>query len=653
MMNEPTAPQSAKRSLLFWTGAGLAACAAAWAIWKYGFSTRDGSGAAPASPPTPVVSLEDPRLTYKTDFQNVRPEIQYVGDEACRRCHKGICDSYHKHPMGESLFRVGTAPPIEKYEPDGRASFFAEGHFYSVEPTEKGLVHRETRKNSKGETIGEVEALVGWVLGSGTRGRSYIIERDGRLFQSPVSWFSHQNRWDLSPGYAKNHPHFERAMPGECLVCHSNRVDPVPHTFNHYRQPIFTGFNVGCERCHGPGELHVKKPGEKVNGVDYTIVNPAHLEPSLREGVCQQCHLPGEERVVRLGRGLFDYRPGLPFHLFWTVFVKDSKSSEDNKSVSQVEQIAGSKCFQKSAGPGQLGCISCHDPHSRPKEAELIGFYRERCLACHTDKPCSLPRPERLLKSEKDSCIQCHMPRSPSADIAHTAVTDHRIKRRPDAQAGHSGMAAVRPHLDLVHFHRQLAPDDPVVARDLAVIVANKAPGLPGRFAQELARFAEPKLRAALTFASDDPPTLEALAIAVWLDGKRDEAMTLFERVLEKAPNRELSLAYAASLARQLNQRERAIGFWQRAIAVNPYRSQYHYELALAYSAGLEWRKSLDACAAGLKLNPAHLDMRMLEVTALLRTGEMEQARRKFDQLMEYDPPQADVWRRFFAENQR
>ena len=41
------------------------------------------------------------------------------------------------------------------------------------------------------------------------------------------------------------------------------------------------GEAIGCERCHGPGELHVRGQ-EVVAGRDLTIVNPRHL--SLHSG---------------------------------------------------------------------------------------------------------------------------------------------------------------------------------------------------------------------------------------------------------------------------------------------------------------------------------------------------------------------------------
>ena len=215
-----------------------------------------------------------------------------------------------------------------------------------------------------------------------------------------------------------------RSLPS-CLFCHGNRVENVAGTVNRYEPPIFRGYAIGCERCHGPGELHVQRP-TMVDGRDVTIVNPGALEPALRDAVCEQCHLSGRQRIERLDRRNEDFRPGLPFQEFWIAL--SAAGTAENRFVNHVEQMHESRCFRASRG--RLGCISCHDPHRLPKAGEEVAYFRQRCLECHADQGCSLPKAVRLARSRDDDCIGCHLPHSRSSDVFHGATTDHRIPRR-------------------------------------------------------------------------------------------------------------------------------------------------------------------------------------------------------------------------------
>ena len=137
--------------------------------------------------------------------------------------------------------------------------------------------------------------------------------------------------------------HFDRPIDHDCLFCHSNRSEPVDLTANRYKEPVFLGHAIGCERCHGPGELHARRQ-ELSGGRDLTIVNPRHLDPVLRGNVCEQCHLLGDRRVYRLGRDPTDYRPGLPLTEFFVDY--GSMTGEGQKLVGQVQQMKASRCFR-------------------------------------------------------------------------------------------------------------------------------------------------------------------------------------------------------------------------------------------------------------------------------------------------------------------
>src|SRR5436853_423948 len=74
----------------------------------------------------------------------------------------------------------------------------------------------------------------------------------------------------------------------------------------------------------------------------------------------------------------------------------------------------------------------------------------------------------------KDDCVACHMPRFSSTDIAHTAVTDHRVLRTPKGKT----TAATEPVVlapwqsPLVLFHQKQLPAGQELKRELGIVLA-------------------------------------------------------------------------------------------------------------------------------------------------------------------------------------
>jgi tetratricopeptide (TPR) repeat protein len=533
--------------------------------------------------------------------------------------------------MGQSLSPIAAALAAGGDEAGGRPLFEAYGLEYSIERREGRIFHQETRRDHSGRILARNEAEVQYVLGSGSQGIGYLIERDGSLFQSPISWYVRQRRWNLSPGYEKQNPHFDRPVVPTCLYCHANRVEPVPGTINQYERPIFRGHTIGCERCHGPGELHVQRP-TMVDGRDITIVNPAGLEPSLREAVCEQCHLLGRRRVVKLDRRDEDYRPGLPFYRFWTVF-QPSAGPAANRFVGQVEQLHLSQCFR--ASQGRLGCVSCHDPHQLPAPEEKVAYYRDRCLECHADRGCRLPAAARLERSRADDCAGCHMPRLGSSDIVHAAASDHRIPR----QAGGGDRSSIvtggpRPgERPLVAFHHELMDerDRAESERDLGVALCRDGP--------EGAAVALPLLEASLAARPDDVAAWEAKGYALGRLGRPEEGLAAFRTALAQEPQRESAVIAAADLAARAGRRDDAIAYWRRAIAINPWRSDYHSELASLCFQARDWPAAVAACQEALRSNATDIPVRKLFVRCLLRLGDRAAAQRELQTLLAFNPP--------------
>jgi len=581
------------------------------------------------------------RVGARSLYENTRPGVKYVGDAACVRCHAEIAETYRRHPMGRSLTPIALATSLGAGPDSSRPQFEAQGLLYSVEHQGGRVFHREARLDASGRTIAQVRTEVQYVIGSGRQAFSYLIERDGFLFESSITWYARDRQWGLSPSYETRNYHFERPILSECLFCHANRAERVTSAINRYRTPIFQGHAIGCERCHGPGELHVRRPN-LVDGLDVTIVNPANLEPSRRDAVCEQCHLIGQRRVVRAGSRSEDYRPGLPFHDFWSMFVP-AASGGDNRFAGQPEQMHESRCYR--ASQGQLGCISCHDPHVLPAPEEKAAYFRDRCLVCHSDQGCRLPATVRLERNRGDNCVGCHMPRLDSSNNAHVATTDHRIPRHEDGgrRSPHSGVVPDLHGPSVVNFHRALLDDHhrATSERDRGIALCR---GGGKRAAAE----ALPLLEAAVAARPDDLPAWETKGEVLGRLGRPEEGLTAYRTVLARDPTRQTALEGAAILASRSGRHNEAIAFWKQAIAINAWRSDYYAELALVQFEVRDWRAAAESCRQALRLNPSLVRVRKWLVQCDLHLGNLEAARAEFQTLLAFDPPERDALLRWF-----
>ena len=384
-----------------------------------------------------------------------------------------------------------------------------------------------------------------WFIGSGNVGRSFAFAVDDFLFQAPVSYYSSTGRWDLSPGYAGKH-NIELAKPIEepCLYCHASRAQPVAKTQNRYLDPPFLEGGVGCERCHGSGQKHVKTHRD--------IVNPAKLDAARRDSICQQCHLTGAARVPRPGRGVGTFRPGdlLSDHL--TVFVWEQASGE-RAATDHSEQLARSKC--KLASGDRMWCGTCHDPHSRPATADRIDFYRKACIGCHARKGCALSMDARA--SVGDDCASCHMPKGRSREGEHVVYTDHTIVRRPASRI------EARRDLRLRAFW-----PGPAEERDLAIAYASL-----GDAALPLLEKLQP---------SDDAAVLVQIGQFYDALGKEELAEALYERVLRLDPSSAAAGANLAIYRARKGRSSEAIALWQDVFERNPALASAGINLAVA-----------------------------------------------------------------------
>jgi cytochrome c-type biogenesis protein CcmH/NrfG len=547
----------------------------------------------------------------------------YVGSHVCAECHAEIAETYSRHPMGQSLHPAPEAPAVEDFD---EATFaVGDGRSYRIELDEGVPRHHEMARDRQGRELYDQGVPIDYIIGSGHRGRSYVLDRDGWLFQSPIAWYSQEGRWGLSPGYApEGHPRFERELTDRCLQCHAGRMNPVERStadVQRYHRPAFLEHAIGCERCHGPGAEHVARwrhPESWDSGREDPIVQPARLDAARRDSVCYQCHLQGVAQFLRYGRTHGDFRPGDHVGDIWTTFVAGPgvELTGETIAVSQAEQMHSSRCFQESSG--RMGCISCHDPHRLPKGEERIPYFRQRCLDCHQDRGCSAPEPAR--HAQQDSCIACHMPRLSTLDVPHTVQTDHRILRVP-AEPTPSERGA----------EDQLAIFD-LGVYELSDVERERAWGLLTAKQAERDRdpdrglAAENLLGPLKEFVPHDVAVLDALAMAALIQGDRTAATEYWRQILDIAPGHQEALQSLALHHEARREFSQAAEYLERLLAVNPWRADWHFRHAIARAHLGQLDGAIAAARRALELDPSAPSVHLLLADWLQARGDREAA---------------------------
>ncbi len=359
-------------------------------------------------------SCQRGEITNYAPYLNHNDTVRYVGKEQCRMCHAEIYDSYVQTGMGKSLhYAVKDHSALTNSDmPIIYDSI--KNLFYEPIWKNDSLYIKEFRINNN-DTSHLLIKKVTYKIGSGHHTNSHLFEINGYLHQMPYTYYTQDRIADLPPGFENgNNTRFSREIGLECMSCHNAHSGHQKGSSNKYNN-IPQG--IDCERCHGPGEVHVKQKlaGDIIDTskyIDYSIVNPSRLPLDLQFDVCQRCHLQGTA-VLTDGSTFNDFKPGKPLNEFMDVYLPKYHDDHSFIMASHVDRLKQSACFQNS----DMTCITCHNPH---KSVNTLSseYFDNKCMQCHD-----------ICNEEKNNnnCISCHMPNSTSTDIMHVSITDHKI----------------------------------------------------------------------------------------------------------------------------------------------------------------------------------------------------------------------------------
>ena len=569
-------------------------------------------------------------------------EAGYVDDRKCGSCHRSIWQSYQHVGMSKSLYPWTPQNAIEDFQ-NNHFHHEPSNRHYEMNVRDDRLVFARYQLDTDGRRVNRFERAVDWVVGSGNNARTYLYqEPSGELFELPLTWYSKDGVWAMSPGYdTARHFGISRSIGRDCMFCH-NAYPDLPAGGDRFGRletyPASLPHGIGCQRCHGPGSEHVRLAADldtSLGALRESIFNPARQDPGRRpDDVCMQCHMQPASKldtlVRRFGTPTFSYRPDTPLreYLLHVDFDADRTRHESFEINHHAYRMQQSVCFE--ASDGALNCLTCHDPHSKVPREDVQAYYRSRCLGCHQLDDCAMDAMQVPAGTRPGDCITCHMPKRRPHDVPHAIVTDHRIQLRPPPG---DLLALFQEHEPDVHagaaFYR--VPGTPAPVEDpVYLATARVKSGNLDAIGQLQSAIEQSGIEAV------EPRYL--LGVGLLRAGRPGEAAAALQRALEIEPglpagHANLSVALAA-----LNKPKPAVEHGRRAVELDPRSAEYRSNLANLYLQTDRLDEAQQLLDEAVRLRPtlagAHMALGNLQV----RRGRFAEAAGRYRQVLAIEP---------------
>ena len=333
---------------------------------------------------------------------------QYAGSTSCRTCHPAIYARWSKTRMANvvrdpRVHADAILPDLSKPDP----------------------VVKFTKDD------------IAFVYGSKWKQR-YFTKKGDDYYPLGAQWdITHQiwRPYMVAPNtdwWTAHYPadNMQRPTGPLCDGCHSVNYN--------IQNKTVTEWNVGCEKCHGPGAAHVQKPSRA------NITNPARLDTVQATNVCIQCHSQGQPLANPMNGKYYDWPVG--FHIgmdlgkFWK--LEEHKLGEQTfthfaDGTAHKNRMQGNDFVQSVMYTRGVSCFQCHDVHGTENNADLLKPANVLCLSCHGPKSPNGPHTATIeahthhaAGSAGSDCVSCHMPKI-EQQLADTNVRSHTFKFIP------------------------------------------------------------------------------------------------------------------------------------------------------------------------------------------------------------------------------
>lgn len=336
---------------------------------------------------------------------------RYVGSASCQKCHAEIYERWAKTLMANVVRDPKTHPDA--------------------------IIPNLVTTNSLVTFSTNDVALV-----YGSKWKQRYFKRVGNdYFPFPAQWDVTHHLWRRyfakDDWWSVDYPadNFKRPTSATCDGCHSVNYDISKRTV--------TEWNIGCEKCHGPGSEHVNHP------TSTNILNPARMDYVQANDVCIQCHSQGRPLKNPIAGLYYDWPVG--FHVgmklsdYWK--LEEHKLGETTfthfaDGTAHKNRMQGNDFVTSQMYTHGVACFTCHDSHGTTHDALLRKPASTLCLDCHAPQSPNGPRENTIeahthhkTGSAGSECVACHMPKI-AQTIADVNVRSHTFRFISPAKAG-------------------------------------------------------------------------------------------------------------------------------------------------------------------------------------------------------------------------
>jgi len=301
-------------------------------------------------------------------------EKAFIGSESCKTCHTEKYNDWAAsgHPYKFNVIQDNQAPvyPVE-----------------AVNFQDNWLANLGDGSHTWNDVAGVIGGY-GW--------KSRFVGTDGHIIGTVNSSFADagggHNQFNFfggeDHGWVDYHPGDEKIYNYGCFKCHTTG----PTTEGSWLEGVadlgnFAEPGIGCESCHGPGNIHVANPTKDNIDLVYefahtdnasgglTINGVVHVPDEGRDDVnflCGTCHNRGYSNSIDSKGGFIKH------HEQWDELVSGVHYGAD------------------------VNCSTCHDPHKRVIwDGDAI---IKSCTECHSSAAAKVNHAGSL------TCKDCHMP---------------------------------------------------------------------------------------------------------------------------------------------------------------------------------------------------------------------------------------------------